>query len=121
MDRLQHAIAGFQIVDADASYKEQAAKNLARWLTEPEFTAYKPQLDWLIDQKKWASLLDRFYQIMPFGTGGRRGLVGIGPNRMNLWTLGASVQGHAKYLSELFSNTGKISVALAYDVRQFED
>ena len=92
MDRLQAAVAGFQSIDVDAAYKDQAAKNLARWLSEPDFAAYKPQLDLLIDQKKWAGLLDRFYQIMPFGTGGRRGLVGIGPNRMNLWTLGASVQ-----------------------------
>ncbi|MBI3758491.1 MAG: phospho-sugar mutase, partial [Deltaproteobacteria bacterium] len=68
-----------------------------------------------------AGLLDRFYQIMPFGTGGRRGPVGIGPNRMNLWTLGASVQGHAVYLKERFPNTPKLTVALAYDVRQFED
>jgi phosphoglucomutase len=121
MDRLHAAIAGFQTIDADPAYKQQAAKNLERWLTEPEFAAYKPQIDWLIDQQKWAGLLDRFYQIMPFGTGGRRGLVGIGPNRMNLWTLGASVQGHAEYLKERFPNTPKISVALAYDVRQFED
>ena len=75
MDRLQQATAGFQTIDADPSYKAQAAKNLARWLTEPEFAVYKPQIEWLIDQQKWASLLDRFYQIMPFGTGGRRGLV----------------------------------------------
>ena len=121
MDRLQHAIAGFQTVDADASYRDQAAKNLQRWLTEPEFAAYKPQLEWLIDEKKWAGLLDRFYQILPFGTGGRRGPVGIGPNRMNLWTLGASVQGHAEYLKERFPNSPNLSVALAYDVRGFED
>jgi phosphoglucomutase/phosphomannomutase len=121
MDRLQPAVTGFQTVDADPTYKEQAAKNLARWLNEPEFAPYQEQIEWLIDQKKWAGLLDRFYQIMPFGTGGRRGLVGIGPNRMNLWTLGASVQGHAEYLKERFPNTPKISVALAYDVRQFED
>ncbi len=121
MDRLQAVIDGFQAIDADASYKEQAAKNLARWLTEPEFAPYQPQLEWLIDQKKWAGLLDRFYQIMPFGTGGRRGAVGIGPNRMNLWTLGASVQGHCEYLKEKFPSTPNLSIALAYDVRQFED
>ena len=121
MDRLQQAIAGFQTVDADPAYKEQAAKNLARWLTEPAFAAYKPQLEWLIDQQKWASLLDRFYQIMPFGTGGRRGLVGIGPNRMNLWTLGASVQGHCEYLKQRFPGINPLHVVLAYDVRQFED
>ena len=121
MDRLQQATAGFQTVDAAPSYRDEAAKNLARWLAEPEFTAYKPQIEWLIDEKKWASLLDMFYQIIPFGTGGRRGLVGIGPNRMNLWTLAASVQGHAEYLKERFPNMPKISIALAYDVRQFED
>lgn len=121
MDRLQQAITGFLTVDADPIYKQQAAKFLERWLTAAEFAAYKPQLEWLIDQQKWAGLLDRFYQIMPFGTGGRRGAVGIGPNRMNLWTLGASVQGHAEYLKERFPNTPKLAVALAYDVRQFED
>jgi phosphoglucomutase/phosphomannomutase len=121
MDRLQQASAGFQTIDADHAYKEQAAKNLGRWLREPEFAGYRPQLEWLIDQQKWASLLDRFYQIMPFGTGGRRGLVGIGPNRMNPWTLGASVQGHCEYLKERFPDAAKISVALAYDVRGFAD
>lgn len=121
MDRLQAAIAGFQTIDADPAYKQQAAKFLERWLTDPAFAPYRPQIDWLIDQQQWAGLLDRFYQIMPFGTGGRRGAVGIGPNRMNLWTLGASVQGHCEYLMERFPNVSKISVALAYDVRQFED
>jgi phosphoglucomutase/phosphomannomutase len=58
---------------------------------------------------------------MPFGTGGRRGAVGVGPNRMNLWTLGASVQGHCEYLKEKFPSTPNLAVALAYDVRQFED
>ncbi|HZZ81342.1 MAG TPA: phospho-sugar mutase [Gemmataceae bacterium] len=121
MDRLEAAIAGFETIDADASYKQQAAKNLERWLTAPEFAPYRPQLEWLIDEKKWGGLLDRFYQIIPFGTGGRRGPVGIGPNRMNLWTLGASVQGHCEYLKERFPSTPRISVVLAYDVRQFED
>src|SRR5262249_6823289 len=66
-------------------------------------------------------LLDRFYQILPFGTGGRRGPVGIGPNRMNLWTLGASVQGHCEYLKERFPGSGPLHVVLAYDVRCFRD
>src|SRR5271165_1104928 len=92
MDLLEQATAGFQNIDADPQYKQQAATNLRRWLTEAEFAPYRPQIDWLIQNQKFAGLLDRFYQIMPFGTGGRRGAVGIGPNRMNLWTLGASVR-----------------------------
>ena len=112
---------GFQTVHADAVYKEQALKNLERWLTADEFKPYRPQIDWLIQAGQWAGLLDRFYQILPFGTGGRRGAVGIGPNRMNLWTLGASVQGHCEYLKERFPGVPALHVVLAYDVRKFED
>src|SRR4051794_36672226 len=104
MDLLQQAREGFNTVDADAAYKEQAAENLRRWLTEEAFAAYRPQLEWLIRTRQWPGLLDRFYQILPFGTGGRRGPVGVGPNRMNLWTLAASVQGHCEYLRERFPN-----------------
>ena len=121
MDLLRRALEGFATVDADPILKDAAAKNLKRWLTEPDFASYKPQIEWLIGEKKWAGLLDRFYQILPFGTGGRRGAVGVGPNRMNLWTLGASVQGHCEYLKERFPSLGNIKVVLAYDVRQFED
>ncbi len=112
---------GFRQVDADAVYKKQAVEHLARWLMDAEFAGYRPQIDWLIQTKQWAGLLDRFYQILPFGTGGRRGAVGIGPNRMNLWTLGASVQGHCEYLKEDFPGKNPLAVVLAYDVRQFED
>ena len=74
-----------------------------------------------IDAEKWSLLLDSYYQVMPFGTGGRRGSVGVGPNRMNLWTLGASVQGHCDYLKQRFPGEAKLQVALAYDVRVFRD
>ena len=86
------------------------------WLTDEQFAAYRPQIEWLIETKQFAGLLDRFYQILPFGTGGRRGAVGIGPNRMNLWTLGASVQGHCEYLKERFPGAAPWRVVLAYDV-----
>jgi phosphoglucomutase/phosphomannomutase len=121
MDLLVQVIDGFRTVAADAAAKEQAAKYLRVWLTEPEFSPYRPQLHWLIETRHWAGLLDRFYQILPFGTGGRRGAVGIGPNRMNLWTLGASVQGHCEYLTERFPGVGPLRIVLAYDVRRFED
>src|SRR5215831_4535785 len=121
MDLLEQARKGFQTVEADAALKGQALKYLRQWLTESSFAAYRPQLEWLIQNQQWAGLLDRFYQILPFGTGGRRGPVGIGPNRMNLWTLGASVQGHCEYLKERFPGVERLQVALAYDVRQFED
>jgi len=121
MDLLAQVTAGFQTVDADAALKQQALKYLRQWLGELDFASYQPQLAWLIQKKQWAGLLDRFYQILPFGTGGRRGAVGIGPNRMNLWTLGASVQGHCEYLKQRFPKEKSLQVVLAYDVRRFED
>jgi phosphoglucomutase/phosphomannomutase len=121
MDFLVASRQGFTTVDADTALKEKALANLATWLSRPEFAAYRPQIEWLIQTANWSVLLDSFYQIMPFGTGGRRGAVGIGPNRMNLWTLGASVQGHCEYLRQRFPNVHPVRVVLAFDVRQFED
>ena len=121
MDSVAAARAGFLTIDADAGLKELALANLTKWLTHADFTAYRPQLEWLIANEKWSLLVDSFYQVMPFGTGGRRGSVGIGPNRMNLWTLGASVQGHCEYLKRRFPDVNPLTVVLAFDVRQFED
>jgi phosphoglucomutase/phosphomannomutase len=121
MDLLAQATDGIRGVEADAALKERALHFLGQWLKAPEFAGYRPQLEWLVRNQQWAGLLDRFYQILPFGTGGRRGAVGIGPNRMNLWTLGASVQGHCEYLKERFPGVEPLRVVVAYDVRRFED
>ncbi|HEY3789033.1 MAG TPA: phospho-sugar mutase [Urbifossiella sp.] len=121
MDQLDAVRQGFQTIDADAALKNKALANLETWLTHPDFAAYRPQLEWMIQTAKWSVLVDSFYQVMPFGTGGRRGSVGIGPNRMNLWTLGASVQGHCEYLRRRFPGINPLAVVLAFDVRQFED
>src|SRR5260370_23748480 len=121
MGVLAQAREGIKSIPVDASIRESALKHLQHWLTAPEFAPYRPQIEWLITEKQWPGLLDRFYQILPFGTGGRRGAVGIGPNRMNLWTLGASVQGHCEYLKERFPGVQPLQVVVAYDVRRFED
>jgi phosphoglucomutase/phosphomannomutase len=122
MEALASVRQGFAGIDVDAALKEKALANLQHWLTHADFARYRPQLDWMVANGKWSDLLDSFYQVLPFGTGGRRGGVGIGPNRMNLWTLGASVQGHCEYLKARFPGHVKpLQVVLAYDVRQFED
>jgi phosphoglucomutase/phosphomannomutase len=121
MTLIEAAREGFAGIDADPALKATALANLNTWLTHPDFAAYRPQLEWLVKTAKWSVLLDSFYQIMPFGTGGRRGSVGIGPNRMNLWTLGASVQGNCDYLKQRFPGINPLHVVLAFDVRQFED
>ncbi len=121
MDLLPAVREGFAAVAADSTLKDKAFANLTTWLTHADFAAYRPQLEWLVKTSKWSFLVDSFYQVMPFGTGGRRGSVGIGPNRMNFWTLGASVQGHCDYLKQRFPGINPLQIVLAFDVRQFED
>ena len=120
MDWLTIAEEGIKTVDAPELTKKESLRHLARWLVQPEFQEYRPQMQWLIQSGDFPGLVDRFFQILPFGTGGRRGSVGIGPNRMNSWTLGASVQGHSNYLRQQFQDN-QLSVAIAYDVRSFMD
>lgn len=62
-----------------------------------------------------ADLADAFYKNLEFGTGGLRGLMGVGTNRMNKYTVGMATQGYANYLKKCF--TGEIKVAIAHDCR----
>ncbi|MFW5762297.1 MAG: phospho-sugar mutase, partial [Cyclobacteriaceae bacterium] len=61
-------------------------------------------------------LIDSFYKNLEFGTGGLRGIMGAGSNRMNIYTVGMATQGLANYLKKVFTDQ-PISVAIAYDCR----
>ena len=111
---------GFQSIDVPDRYKDSALEWLTRWMSDPVFQDYVPQITYLIENERWGFLLDAFYQVIPFGTGGRRGLVGIGPNRINPWTIRSSAQGHAQYLIKQFGNGARRrGIVLTYDVRRF--
>ena len=102
------------------SYVESAFVFLEDWLTKDEYKEYVPQIEHLVVSGYWDYLLDSFYQVIPFGTGGRRGEVGVGPNRINLWTIQASAQGHSQYLLKQYGEEAKSrGVVFAYDVRVF--
>ena len=60
-------------------------------------------------------LSDAFYRNLEFGTGGLRGIMGVGTNRMNKYTVGMATQGYSNYLKKCFS--GQVKVAIAYDSR----
>ena len=117
---LEKARAGFNTLDVSADYRDDALNWLEIWLTDDTFEEYVPQIRYLIEGQKWDFLLDAFYQVIPFGTGGRRGLVGIGPNRINPWTIQASAQGHSQYLIKQYGEDArKRGVVLSYDVRKY--
>lgn len=117
---LERARIGFGNLTVDNKYKTEAIKNLNIWLDEKQFSDYSGQIKFIIDQEDWDYLLDCFYQVIPFGTGGRRGEVGVGPNRINKWAIQASAQGHSQYLSKIYKDEIKTrGVVLAYGVREF--
>ena len=119
---VEKAKNGFETLDLPEQFKNDALKQLEAWLTDEMFTDYVPQIGHLIESQQWDFLLDSFYQVIPFGTGGRRGLVGVGPNRINPWTIQASAQGHSQYLLKTHGESARQQgVVLAYDVRQFTD
>lgn len=68
-----------------------------------------------------AELEDAFYKNMEFGTGGMRGIMGVGTNRINKYTLGGATQALSDYLKISFPNVNQISVAIAFDCRQNSD
>ncbi len=102
-------------------HAEEAAGNIERWLSGAEFARYRSLLVALIEQGSWDTLLDSFYRVLPFGTGGRRGPVGLGPNRMNPWSVGTSVQGNIAFMRDRFGADAALSVVVASDVRVFRD
>ena len=71
----------------------------------------------LLDAEDPTDLVEAFYKDLEFGTGGLRGIMGPGSNRMNIYTVGAATQGLANYLKDCFKDLPQISVAIGHDVR----
>lgn len=117
---LQRVKDGFKTLKVEQKYKDQALGFIEQWLEGEQFSDYKTQIQYLIENKDWDYILDCFYQIIPFGTGGRRGEVGIGPNRINKWTIQSSAQGHSQYLKKIYgAQISSRGVVLSYGIREF--
>jgi phosphoglucomutase len=90
-------------------------ENAKQWLS-PEFDdETRKEVQTLIDKNN-DELVDAFYRNLEFGTGGLRGIMGVGTNRMNKYTVGMATQGLANYLKKCFPNR-QISAAIAHDSR----
>ena len=117
---LTKAEKGLDSLKVSRKYIDSTLKWLRIWLTDKAFRDYAAQIEHLINTENWNFLLDSFYQVIPFGTGGRRGLVGVGPNRINTWTIQASAQGHSQYLIRQYGDEAQQrGVVLAFDVRKY--
>ncbi len=89
------------------------------WLTDFFDPAVKKEIEHLIANDK-EELNDRFYKNMEFGTGGMRGVMGVGTNRINKYTLGKSTQGLSNYLNKVYKGE-EIKVVIAFDCRHNSD
>jgi phosphoglucomutase len=89
-------------------------QKIDQWLSGNYDQAVKDEIT-ALQKSDPAGLEDAFYKNLEFGTGGLRGIMGIGTNRMNKYTVGMATQGYANYLKQCF--TGEISVAIAHDCR----
>lgn len=97
--------------ELDALVVEKANK----WLEGNYDEATKNQVKYLLENDK-KELVDSFYKDLEFGTGGLRGIMGVGTNRMNIYTVGMATQGLANYLKKNFHDQ-EIKVAIAHDSR----
>jgi phosphoglucomutase len=99
------------------SLLEESKLRAEQWLASPVVDdASKSKIRDLITSDDNRELIDSFYRSLEFGTGGLRGIMGIGPNTMNRYTVGIATQGLANYMKKSFP-AGAIKVAVAYDSR----
>ncbi len=92
-------------------------KNRANiWLAGNYEAETKKQVKFLMENDE-KELIDSFYRDLEFGTGGLRGIMGVGTNRMNIYTVGMATQGLSNYLKKNFKNISLIKVAIAHDSR----
>jgi phosphoglucomutase len=90
------------------------------WLQGSYDDDVKQQIQTLLDEKAYTELTDSFYRDLEFGTGGLRGTMGPGSNRINKYTIGAATQGLANYLKKKYPGE-KVKVAIAHDSRNNAD
>ncbi len=95
----------------------QMRSKAGRWLSPIYDENTRKEVQRLLDMENPDELIDSFYKDLEFGTGGLRGIMGAGTNRINIYTVGAATQGLSNYLRRNFANLEQIKVAIGHDCR----
>lgn len=103
--------------DYKAHLSEQAGLYVEEWLTQPKYQDYRAELQEMITNEHWRELEDGFFKVLEFGTGGRRGATGVGPNRINRVTIGESTQALCLYAKEADADAPSKGIVIACDTR----
>ena len=101
----------------DQELLKQVTAKANEWLSPAYDAATQAEVKTLLEKEDKTELIDSFYQDLEFGTGGLRGIMGVGSNRMNIYTVGAATQGLANYLNKNFAGMEQISVVVGHDCR----
>ena len=96
---------------------KQVTEKAEQWLTPAYDAETQAEVKRMLENEDKTELIDSFYKDLEFGTGGLRGIMGAGSNRMNIYTVGAATQGLANYLNKNFKDLDQISVVVGHDCR----
>jgi phosphoglucomutase/phosphomannomutase len=96
----------------------EALRNLELWLTDPSLAEFTPAIQALVEQHNWEELEDAFYQHVPLGTGGIRGRIGVGPNRINVRTIGEAAQALCQFIAVRGDAAKQRGVVIGHEARR---
>ncbi len=96
---------------------KEVKEKAKQWLSDTYDENTRKEVQRLLDSGDSSELIDSFYRSLEFGTGGLRGIMGVGTNRMNIYTVGAATQGLSNYLKQNFAALDEIKVAIGHDCR----
>lgn len=95
----------------------QVTAKAKTWLSDKYDAETRKEVQAMLDSDDKTPLIESFYKDLEFGTGGLRGIMGVGSNRMNIYTVGAATQGLANYLLKEFAKLDQIKVVIGHDCR----
>ncbi|MDE6715062.1 MAG: phospho-sugar mutase, partial [Muribaculaceae bacterium] len=101
----------------DEQLLKTVTKKAEQWLGDGYDEETRKEVKAMLENEDKTDLVESFYKDLEFGTGGLRGIMGAGSNRMNVYTVGAATQGLANYLKIAFADLEEISVVVGHDVR----
>ncbi|MFT4221629.1 phospho-sugar mutase [Dysgonomonas sp.] len=95
----------------------QVTNKAKTWLSDKYDAETRKEVQALLDKEDKTDLIEAFYKDLEFGTGGLRGIMGVGTNRVNIYTIGGATQGLANYLLKEFAKLKQIKVVIGHDCR----
>lgn len=104
-------------MENNAQLIAQCEAKAKQWLSPSFDEKTRKEVQSMVDNADKTDLIESFYKDLEFGTGGLRGIMGAGSNRMNIYTVGMATQGFANYLKKNFKDKKQISVVVCHDCR----